>query len=278
MADHADEDEDLFEAPADEVDDEEQEGQPEGDDGDEPESEPEDETVIGFGDEDAGEDQDGLVPHLRAELREKAKRIRELEAGQSKPAPIEVGPKPTLADVDYDEEAYDAELLAWQGRKAKAEAQASKSEEGAQALQESFRGDVNRFATQKAALKVRDFDEAEETVGAALKPLQATVLLSAATNSAALLYALGKSPERLKALAAIQDPIKLAVAVANLERELKVTTTKRRAPEPDGPVRGSAPTSTSRDRAEERLEREAAKTGDRTQLIAYRRGKQKVSR
>jgi hypothetical protein len=270
----ADEDDDLFEAPeGDEGQDDQDQDQTGGDsEGDE------EETVIGFGEDEPGEqDEAGLVPHLRAELRERNKRIRELEQGQSRPQPIEVGDEPTIEDCEYDQTKFLEAHKAWEARKAEAEKADAQPNQDAQAVQAAFQEDLGRFATQRASLKVKDFEDAESEVVNALSREQNAVLVMAADNSAALIYALGKHPDRLKALAAIKNPIKLAAAVSKLERDLKVT--KRRAPEPEGTVRGSAPLSTGKgDKHEERLEKEARGTGDRSKLIAYRKQKAQGSR
>lgn len=265
------EDEDLFEPDAEEADDEEQEGQDQIDEGEEPEDD-EEETIIGFGEDGAGdEDEAGLVPHLRATLRAKDAEIRKLRESVPPPKPIEVGPKPTMEGYEYDEEAYDAAKLAWDAKVAAAKAAENQAQEPAKAAQVEFRGALEQFATEKAALKVKGYDEAESDVTAAFNAEQTATVILAAKNKAAVIYALGKHPERLKQLAAIKNPVTLAVAVSELERDLKVTT-KRRAPEPEGVVRGSAPLATGKgDKYLAKLEAKADETGDRTELIAYRK-------
>ena len=55
----------------------------------------------------SGEGENGLVKHLREQIRERDKRLAELSKAQ--PQKIEVGEKPTLAGCDYDEERFDRE-------------------------------------------------------------------------------------------------------------------------------------------------------------------------
>src|SRR5205814_1130297 len=105
----------------------------------------EEETVIGFADEtddeDEDEDSDGgnsVIRNLRAQLKEKTKRLRELETAAPTPAKIEVGPKPTLADCNYDEEAYEEQLDKWKADSAKAEEQTAAIEEENRRAQESW--------------------------------------------------------------------------------------------------------------------------------------------
>jgi hypothetical protein len=83
--------------------------------------------------------------------------------------------------------------------------------------------------------------------------------------------ALGKHPGKLAELAAIEDPIKFAAAVAKLEGTLKVQK-RTRAPEPETIERGNASVRQGgADQQLEKLEKEAARTGDRSKVIAYKR-------
>ena len=84
------------------------------------------------------------------------------------------------------------------------------------------------------------------------------------------MYALGKNPKKAKELAAINDPVKFAFAVAKLEAQLKVNPAKR-PPAPERAVTGgSAPISGTTDSTLDRLRAEAERTGDMTKVIRYR--------
>jgi hypothetical protein len=87
--------------------------------------------------------------------------------------------------------------------------------------------------------------------------MQQAIVIKAADDSAKVIYALGRHPEKLKTLAAIKDPIKFAVAISKLEGTLKVTT-RRKAAEPDEGVRGDAPLSVGADKELARLEKRAS--------------------
>lgn len=238
-------------------------------DGDEPDDE---EEVISFDDEAApasGEAETGLAKHLREEIRKRDKQIAELRRIAPQPQAIEVGEKPTLAGCDYDEDAYEAALDQWKERKAKAEAQKTEAEQAARQAQDAWAEEVQGHIAKKAALGFKDVQEAEDTALASLSDIQQAVIVKAASNSAMVIYALGKHPAKLAELSKITDPIKLAVAVTKLEGKMSV---KKRGgpPEPERIARGSAPVSAGTDKHLERLEKEADRTGDRTKLIAYR--------
>lgn len=255
----------------------ETEGDLEGDGGDQDEgNDAGDEIEVKFGDEAAPASDDGrdsgLVRELRAANREQAKRLAAFERGESA-KPVEVGPEPTF-DECYEAEDPGAEfktrLLAWTERKAKAEAADAETRKAREATQTAFAAKLAVFGRNKTALGAKDFDALEEEVTSALNQAQQAVIVTGATNAANVIYALGKHPAKLATLAAITNPIEFAFAVAKLEGTLQVTN-KRRAPEPEERVRGSAPLSPGKDKVLERLEAEADKTGDRSKVIAHKR-------
>jgi hypothetical protein len=235
--------------------------------------EPGDEIEVTFGDEAApasNEGQDsGLVRKLRAEIRERDARLAALSKGEP-PKAIEVGEKPTLAAFDYDEDRFETELDAWKDRSAKAEQAGVESRKAKEAVSAAWAEELADFGRKKTALGARDFNAAEEEVVSTLSQTQQAIVVKASENSAQVIYALGRHPAKLATLAAIEDPIKFAVAVSKLEGALKVTT-RRKAPDPEGTVRGSAPLSHQTDKHLERLNAEAARNNDRTKVIAYKR-------
>lgn len=220
------------------------------------------------------------VRDLRKSDREKAKRIRELEqqvaAGkqpQQQPAQIVVGDKPTLEGCDFDAESYADKLVAWNDRKRQADEQVAQARQEQETAQAAWQQKLNGYSAAKTALKVPDFDDAEAVVLEKLSKTQQAILISGAKSHAALIYALGKNPAQLQKLAAIKDPVEYAFAAARLEGELKVVPRKN-PPAPERQVRSSAGSS-SIDSTEARLEKEADASGDRSNLIAYRRQKRR---
>lgn len=250
-------------------DEEEQEGQAETEGGEAPEDEDEFVSFEGEAAPASGEAETGLVKHLRAQLREKAKEVETLRKSAPVPQPVEVGEKPTLAGCDYDEEAYEANLDQWKARKAQAEEQARTAEQAQKQAAEAWSAELQGHHEKKAALKFKDVQEAEEVALASLSQVQQAVIVKAASNSAMVVYALGKHPAKLAEISKITDPIKLAVAVSKLEGKLSVTK-RGGPPEPERIARGGAPVAQGKDKELERLEKEADRTGDRTKLIAYR--------
>ena len=245
------------------------------------------EIVVSIGDEKPAEEDDparapAWVRDLRKANREKDRRIRELEQRINATAPasaaqVVVGEKPTLASCNYDEDKYAADLEAWHGRKAEAaeqEAKARRTDEDARAAWQSR---LNEYGAKAKALRVPDFEDAEGIVQDSLNIVQQGVILNGAENPALLVYALGKHPGKARELAAIQDPVKFAFAVAKLESQLK-TTPRKTAPAPEKAVRSSAPGAAAIGNQLERLQAEADKTGDRSKVIAYMRERNKAAR
>lgn len=254
----------------------EAEGDLEGDLGDQDGSgDAEDEIEVKFGDEAApassGERESEAFIKLRAAHREQAKRLAAYERGEVA-KPVEVGPEPTMDECYEAEdpgEEFKTRWKAWTERKAKAEAADAETRKAREATQTAFAAKLADFGRNKTALGARDFDALEEEVTSALSQAQQAVIVTGANNAANVIYALGKHPAKLATLAAITNPIEFAFAVAKLEGTLQVTS-KRRAPEPEETVRGSAPLSGGADKKiRERLEAEAERTGDRSKIFAY---------
>lgn len=247
------------------------------------------EFVITVGDEDpepsdeddfSGKPAPAWVKDLRKKEREARKRIKELEAQvqQAKPTekPIEVGPKPKLADFDYDEDQFETAVEQWHERKRQVEQQqaATKAEEekAKQAWQQKMQSYEER--RQNVASKVRDFEEVEEAAKDKLTATQQGILIHAAENPELILYHLGKNPKKAQELSEITDPIQFAFAAAKLDSQMKIQTRKP-STQPERKPSGSAGLSGVVDQKLAQLEAKAAKTGDRTELIKYKKSLQK---
>lgn len=241
----------------------------------------ESELVVTIGEESpTSEEDEGRAPEwvreLRKTNRELARKNRELEERLKTGAPAAaatiVGEKPTLEGCDFDSDKFEAELLAWTERKRKAEQEAEQRRKAEQDAEAEWQARQQAYRTAKADLsaKVRDFEDAEESVKATFDVTQQGVILHGAEKPEVLVYALGKNPKVAKDLAAIKDPVKFAFAVAKLETKLKVTP-KKAAPLPEKDRRGSGPTTGAVGSELERLRAEAERTGDYSKVAAWKR-------
>lgn len=272
------------EAVEEEVEAEADEAEVETDDG-ETEAEEEDESVVVTiaGETPPQEDEEETdrapewVRDLRKQYREEKRRNRELEEklasmGGGSQSDIQLPEKPSLEKADYDTERYEQELAAWYEQKRKYdEVEASKRAEQ-EAVEREWKQKLEGYQSAKSDLKVRDFEDAEDTVQETLSVTQQGMILQGAENPALLVYALGKNPKKAKELASIQDPVKFAFAVAKLETNLKVTKRKASS-KPEKALSGTARPSGSVDSTLERLRAEAERTGDYSKVFAYKRNK-----
>ena len=245
-----------------------------------------DEVVVSIGEEAPPAEEEVRAPEwvreLRKTNREKERRIRELEAKLSattteiKPV-VTLGPKPKLDEYDYDADRYEQAIDQWHDRKRVHDREADLALQSEQQQQQAWQAKLNDYGRAKAELKVRDYEDAEETVQQLLNVTQQGVLLNGCDNPALVVYALGKNPKKTAELAKLTDPVKFAFAVAKLEKELKVTN-RRAAPAPERVVSGTGRSSGALDSTLERLREEAARTGNMTKVIQYRAQKRTASK
>jgi hypothetical protein len=215
------------------------------------------------------------VKELRKQARETAKENRELKAKlaeKAQPQAEDLGKEPELDDpeIDYDTAKFKAEWQKWNARKQAHDARQAEEQAAAEAQKTAWTAKVDTYGKAKAALKVEDFDDAEEAANTAFGPTKVAILLTGAEKPAELVYALGKNPAKLKELSSIKDPIQFAFALAKLETQLKVTP--RKAPPPaEKQIKGNSTAVGVADKTLERLEAEADRTGDRSKVVAYKR-------
>lgn len=214
------------------------------------------------------------VRNLRKSYRELQREKRELEeklkavSPAAEQSPVALGKKPTLEQCDYDSDRFENELAAWFERKRQADEAEAKQRARQQAEQETWQKKLEGYTQSKSGLKVSDFQDAEETVLETLNVTQQGIILQGAQNPAVVVYALGKNPNKAKELAAISDPVQFAFAVAKLETQLSVT--KKQAPPPEKRINGNGSLGSSSNQLD-RLREEAARTGDFTKVIAFKR-------
>lgn len=241
----------------------------------------EEDRIVTFGDEEPSEEEGeghkwnpGLVKKLRKVASHKEKEIkrlkRELEAA-TKPAveTVELGPEPTLESAKFDEKKFKADWTAWNDRKQKVEEQNRQKEAAVKAQQEAWQKKQENYANLKQEHNFKDFQEAEDFVSDTFDTVQQGVIVQSADDPALLVYALGKNTEKAEELAKIKDPIILAAKLGKLEAQLKVKN--RKAPKPETRVSAGATNSGTADDHLTRLREKAARTGDYSEVAAYKK-------
>lgn len=246
----------------------------------ESEEQSEDEIVVSIGEESPTEEEEvkqapEWVRNLRKENRDKERRIKELESKLNAPKeadkPLQLSVKPSLDQFDYDAEKYEAALEVWYETKRMIEHKENEAKVNAEKQQQQWNETLKAYEAKKTQLKVKDFADAESVVTDTLDETKQGIILHAAKDPALLVYALGKNPKRVRELASINDPVKFAYMIGGLEKELKVTNRKAPPPPPEKRVKGTAPLSGTVDSTLERLREEAARTGNMSKVMAYKR-------
>lgn len=220
----------------------------------------------------AGEGESSVIRDLRANQREQARIIREqrakIDAANIPPPPGDPGPKPTLEQHGWLDDKYEAALDAWYTQKAAFEQAKTQAEQAAQQIE---RNRLEGYTAAKSSVKIAGIDDAEKRVFAQVDDMTRNAILHA--RSPAVVAALDKYPNRL---AEISELMKTDVAeglmqLGELRAKAQVMPRRRNA-EPEEIANGSASFSqTSKDKALEKLEKEADRTGDRSKLRAYRK-------
>lgn len=214
------------------------------------------------------------VKNLRKSYRELQREKRELEEKLKmvlpapEQSPVDPGKKPTLEACDYDSDKFENELADWFERRRQADEAVAKQRTKQQAEQESWQKKLEGYNQSKSGLKVSDFQDAEETVLESLSVTQQGIILQGAQNPAVMVYALGKNPKKAKELAEITDPVQFAFAVAKLETQLSVT--RKNLPPPEKRIVSNSGSGSSSVQLE-RLREEAARTGDYTKVMAFKK-------
>jgi hypothetical protein len=247
---------------------------------DEEDEDPE-EVVVSIGEESPPPEEHTQAPEwvreLRKTNRELQRQNRELQGklqttAQTEPNPVVLGKKPSLEDHDYDAEKFEVALSDWYERKRRADDAAAKQEADVMTQQKAWQSKLEGYGKAKAELRVKDYEDAESVAQELFSITQQGIVLQGADNPALVIYALGKNPKKAKDLSEITDPVKFAFAVAKLEKDLKVTN-RRQAPAPERIITGTGRSSGAVDSTLERLREDAARTGNMTKVIAYKRQK-----
>jgi hypothetical protein len=240
----------------------------------------EEQVVVSIGEEAPPPEEHTQAPEWVRELRKTNRELQRqnrelqgrLQAAPPETKPVVIGNKPKLEDHDYDADKYEEALTGWFERKRQADESSAKQEVEVINQQKAWQSKLDGYGKAKAELRVKDFEDAEEAFQQLSSITQQGVVLQGADNPALVIYALGKNPKKAKELCDIKDPVKFAFAVAKLEKELKVTNRKQ-APAPERVLTGTGRSSGAVDSTLERLREEAARTGNMTKVIAYKRQK-----
>ena len=241
-----------------------------------PEQEEDDDGEVAI--EVEGDDEPDEEPHLakklRAEVRERNKRIKELEARLA-PKPVDIGKKPDLwEDCEGDPDKFEADLLAWTERKRQAE-QAERSQTEQQTTQQqAFEKKNIAYRANAAKMGMRDIEKYEQSVIDSLGADYLGAIVRYADDPAKVVAGLGRNSHILDKIADESDPVIRLKLMFQLEKQMVIKRKGAAAPEAGTILKGTANVSGG-DKALEKLEKDAERTGDRSKLIAYKANKGK---
>lgn len=233
------------------------------------------------------ESQDQPAPEWAKQLRKDYRRLqRELADERRKAAPAQpsvesLAPtlkEPTLEACGWDEAEFRKQTAAYLKEQSDIERRKEQQAEAIRKQQEDEKAVRTTYRTAAAALKVRDFDEAEDTICATLSETQQNILLAGCDNAALVVYALGKNPAKADELAKITNPVKFAVALGKLEKEIKVTNRKPNKPAPETIPTRTASLSGGGNTALDAARKKAEQTGDYSEVNRIRRAQRAAQR
>lgn len=268
----------VEEEPAEPANEETAEAKPEGD----AKKEPEHYEIFLDGEEDAAppapKDSAAWARMRKAEQEAKAEAARlkrELEAAKASTttgAASDPGPEPTIESCDYDEALLKARLREYDRNVAQHEAEKAKAAERATQQHREAQGRVDAYnvARVEALAKYPGYEAAETTVGSALTADRLDVLVRNAGNLTRVVYALGQRPELLEKFARETDRDRLVAELVKLEVSMKERKKGTQAPPPERSPRGAGAPGADNSTLE-RLRAKAEKTGDYTEVNAWKR-------
>lgn len=175
---------------------------------------------------------------LRNRLKEQAREAREAKRvaaeAAAKLAAIEAASKPRLqekpmpmpVEYGYDDELYRKAVLDWRAHDDAVKHQQAREREEAARQEEALAAKARAYAEGKRALRVANYDAAEQVVIADLTIDQQRTILEYAADPAKLVYALGQSHKARQELASIKDPRQFAYRLGQMERDIKVQERK----------------------------------------------------
>ncbi|MGP4715279.1 hypothetical protein ACTXGL_01390 [Psychrobacter sp. T6-6] len=221
-------------------------------------------------DEFAGKPAPEWVKNTRNENRELKRQLRELQKQQSQPEQQELREMPSIADYDYDEQSpeYKADLERWIGEKQEYNAAVQAEQQKYQQYRDRYKADVDAIKT-----KAPDYDEVESSVVEVLSEQKQGLLQMLVDNPAKIVYALGKnSPAQLERLSELDD-VQFTKQIVLMEQQMSSKSKSRNQNKPKPKTHELEGAAGGVDTKLAKLEAEAAKTGDRSKVIAYKRNK-----
>lgn len=233
-----------------------------------------DDDVLDFSFDDDGEDKDEFagqpapewVKQVRKENRELKRQLKQRESQQHEQQQA-LREKPTLDAHEYDSDAYEQDYAAWLSEKSQHEAKVQAEQQKYKHYDERYKSSVDAVRA-----KVADYDEIEQSIVDTVPPPRQALIKMLVDDPARMVVALGKSPAQLEKLAGLDD-IQFAKQIVLMEQQMSSKSKSRNQNKPKPKTHELEGAAGGVDTKLAKLEAEAAKTGDRSKVIAYKRNK-----
>lgn len=200
------------------------------------------------------------VKKVREENRELKRQLKQQQQSEQQTALRE---KPTLDAHDYDSDAFEQDYEAWLTEKQQHDAKVQAEMAKYQKYDDSYKASVDAVRA-----KAPDYDEIEQSIVDTL-PVQRQALIKMITdNPARMVYALGKSPNKLQSLSELDD-VQFAKQIVLMEANM--SNVKRNPSKPRPKSHSLEGAAGGGDTQLAKLEAAADKSGDRSAVVAYKR-------
>ena len=242
-----------------------------------------DDDVLDFSFDDDGEESDEKDPYAGQEApqwvkdtRRRAKEVERenrrlkqlLEQRNGQPEQQQaLREKPTLDAHEYDSDAYEQDYAAWLSEKSQHDARQKAEQEKYQHYDERYKSSVDAVRA-----KVADYDEIEQSIVDTVPPQRQALIKMLVDDPARMVVALGKSPAQLEKLSSLDD-IQFAKQIVLMEQQMSSKAKSRNPNKPKPKTHELEGAAGGVDTKLAKLDAEAAKTGDRSKVIAYKRNK-----
>lgn len=246
--------------------------------------EEEEELQVSFADEEEKEEKGqsfDLLNDLRKRLKDNKKKLRkatyELEQAKktTEQETTPLGQEPTIEGCEYDEEVYRKRYADWYQRKYEQEQQQQQKAKQREQEELEQRRIQENYTERKKTLRVKDYADAEEEVVESLDITKQFIIMKYAKKPELIVYALGKSPAKLAELSKL-DAYEFTKELGRLEDNLKVGKRKPKT-QPEKTIQSTGTLSGTTDRTLDKLREEAAKTGNMSKVMAYKRKKRRAT-
>lgn len=217
------------------------------------------------------QEESSVIRDMRKQLREKERKLKELESKQSAPREEQAqdpGEMPDIEQFDYDGERYKAAVHKWHADKLKFDRANAANEAKQTEVLSKYQSALTEYKANAA--KIKDFDQAEQDVAGVLSvDQQNTLLLKAPKEAHRIVLALSRNPDRLERLASIKDPVDFGIELGKLQALAQsAPRPKAKSVKAEREIKGHSGTSVQ---SLDRLKKAAQESGDYTAYYAAKR-------